>query len=329
MERAVSGIARACIRAAIVGSAAAFALAGAAWAAPAAPATAIAFVTEASGAASAGEPPRALAFLSAIGEGETLVLARGALLTLAFPGEAGFVAQVRGPGRFAAARGALRALAGTDPAAVAVRDLAAPLRALRIDAAGAARAGVSMRGEAAASAALPQPAPTAGAVFPESGQLPEDVRELSWPEPPATPGELRAEGAPPAAVRYEVRLVDDSGRVAFAQATAGRRVALPEGLAFAPGGNWVWIVEAFRRDRHDRVLEVEFRIPPQEDLERARAALAFAGGAPERSERIVLALGLAGMGLADRARTVAPAQERQAAFTSRARGARWHRADER
>jgi len=254
-------------------------------------AEALAFVTGIEGSAriERGAAARPLALLDAVARDARLALAGGARLTLAVPGEQGFVVEISGPGRFALQPGTVIALPGTDPAFVVRRDLSPALRALRIDPRGAVRAGASMRG----------PSTAEGPPAPRGAILPEDAREFTWTQPPGTPG---------GPFEYECRLIDGQGAVLVRVHTSDPHLRPDPAPALEPGAAYVWTVEATGRGNARASLAVEFRVLSQEDQLRVRAALAE-GALPE-AERVVRRIGLYQMGLAGAPSEIIPHWQR-------------------
>ena len=242
--------------------------------------------------------------------GAELGLAQGAMVELALPGPQGRVLRLEGPGRFVLRAKGPEALPGTPATRMHEQTLPGPLRALRIDAGGAARAGVSMRG---APRDPPLPAPR-GKV------LPGDVHSLAWSAPP---------GFAASALRYEVRLWDDAGTLAFVGETGARELALPADLAIGRPGHWIWSVEAFERDRPVALLELSFDVPGTEEGAQWEAAEAAARADPSVAHRLVLAVALAQAGYRGAARARWPGALPESLVRSGAAPSRWHRAGER
>ena len=251
----------------------------------------VAFVTGVEGSAriERGAAARPLALLDAVARGARLALAGGARLTLAIPGEEGFVVEISGPGRFALQPGAVIALPGTDPASVVRRDLSPALRALRIDPRGAVRAGASMRGPSSAQ----------GLTAPRGAILPEDAREFAWTQPSGTPG---------GPFDYEFRLIDDQGAVLARARVADPRIRPDPAPVINPGAAYVWTVEATGRGNARAALAVEFRVLSREDQQRVRAALAE-DALPE-PERVVRRIALHQMGFAGAPSEIIPHWQR-------------------
>jgi len=238
----------------------------------------VALVTDVAGMAELGaaSPRRTLALLAVLRTDDTLRLADGARVVVAYPA-AGPVFELKGPGVYRVAEQGIVATSG----AMNRSELAAPLRALKIDPKRAVQASLVMRG-------VDGRALTAAA--PVGRQLEAHARTLKW-QPTLT--------VPETNWSYEVALVDDDGKVVFRATTRDSEITLPADLQLRRNEPYVWTVTAEGRYGRRAEAAAEFTLVDS-NVERLLLG-AQAAAAESRSNEAVYLLALRQHGLAQAA----------------------------
>jgi len=181
---------------------------------------------------------RALAVLDVLQVGDQLQLDAAAAVEVAFTAGAGSVLALTGPGRL---RVRNDDVLPRDPGAlVQRRDLAAQWRGLRIRPGLVGRASIALRGIAATQVTLRAPL---------GGQDGAGLRWLEWDQP---------YGHPAGAWDYTVRVIDDQGGLMFLARSQERSLALPAGLDFERGRDYLWTVQAQTQDQRSAYGAGEF-----------------------------------------------------------------------
>jgi hypothetical protein len=103
-----------------------------------------------------------------------------------------------------------------------------------------------------------------------------------------------------------VAAFDEEGAVLFTASTEALCTSLPAGVSLGAGRHIAWTVVALRAGRREQSLELSFSTPDAADLQLARAAIAAAQADASGAGRHLAALGLAQMGLAQRAQALWP-----------------------
>ncbi len=224
-----------------------------------------------------------LAPLDVLRAGDTVAIADGGEVEIAFTAGAGRVLTLAGPGRFEMAVDTVRV---RGRGRVQARDLAAAWRALLVQPGAVGRASIALRSLRATDVPLRAPRGTLDGAAPAL---------LQW-DPP-----YGRAGGP---WRYEVRIIDASGSQVFAARTAANALAPEPSIAWERGAEYLWRVDAVGADGRRAAGVAAFRLldpmlavrlaSVREEVAQARGP---ARRALARAEEVLLALAYEDAGL--------------------------------